>query len=86
MTQTALEAQQKPQAIECGRCGKTVFTFTMEEFRRDPGACRLKMRSAVDQHDADAHPTKRCPDCGSFPLQRKRGYCDWCDQHGSYRT
>jgi hypothetical protein len=31
------------------------------------------------------HGTTRCPECGSYPKQRKRGYCPWCDSHGSYR-
>lgn len=27
----------------------------------------------------------KCPKCGSYPKQRKRGYCDWCDVNGAYR-
>jgi hypothetical protein len=44
--ETALENRPTPDMIPVVRlpCKKTVFTSTMEELRKDPDACQLKMR------------------------------------------
>lgn len=60
-TETVLERQQRPQVIACGRCDRTIITFTLEERRRDPEAWARKVHNAVDAHDAKYHGKPRRP-------------------------